>query len=169
MGSVRLTCPLYQLQFVWCCAPHGHQLGVCATDSINGCLWNGPASGAFKWRGKVLPVKMKCNHHHCPLLLFPVLRLMSKLLAYVKSVIFPGSVTALIQQILSGNGVILTHLYSFWKGSYIHSGVQLVFNSRCFLLACSKISGMPHLHVEWLGSTAPTWLLATTLSMGVSG
>ena len=67
----------------------------------------------------------------------------------------PGSVTALRQQMLSGHGVILTHLYSFWIGSYKHLGHGLGSDSRCVLLAWSEMLGMPHLHVEGLRGCCP--------------
>jgi hypothetical protein len=66
---------------------------------------------------------------------------------------------------LSNDGVTLTHLYSFWIGSYIQFWGGVGSDSRCFLLAWSEILGMSHLHVERLGGAVPTWLMATILSM----
>jgi hypothetical protein len=67
--------------------------------------------------------------------------------------LFPGSVTARRTDALR---VTVTHLHSFWVGSYRQFGGGLGSESRCFRLAWSEMLGMPHLHVGGIGGANPT-------------
>ena len=93
----------------------------------------------------------------------------SSLKSFRRAFSSPGSIPVLKRQMLSGDRVILTHLYFFWIGSYIHFGGGLGSDSRCFSLAWYEMSGMPHLHVEGLGSTAPMGVIIKTFSMACCG
>ena len=46
----------------------------------------------------------------------------------------------------------ILHLYFLWIRPYIHFGVVWGSDNRYFLLVWSEMLGMPHLHVEGLGS-----------------
>jgi hypothetical protein len=72
-----------------------------------------------------------------------------------ESALFPRECYSSYRTAALRDAVVLTQLYSFWIESYIHFWGGLGSRSRCFLLAWSEMLGIPHLHVEGLGGTAP--------------
>lgn len=57
---------------------------------------------------------------------------------------------------LSGDGVIITHIYSFWIGTYIYfwDGWDMT-GDAFFLLVWFKMLGMTHLHVDEVSGHCP--------------